>query len=174
MGSSRNRTQLWLSCPMIAHSRQPKAHNSGLREYHLHVMSGTGSQRVTELLADGRLSDAERANELLPLVYEQLRQVARHVLAGERPDHTLQPTALVHEAYLRLIGDREVPWTGRAHFYAAAAESMRRILFDHARFYAGLSHEQTAKAMGISKATVERRWAFARTWLNRALDSDVI
>jgi RNA polymerase sigma factor (TIGR02999 family) len=73
------------------------------------------------------------AAELLSLVYEELRKLAAHRLAHESPGHTLQPTALVHEAYLRLVGDGEVSWEGRGHFFAAAAESMRRILVEHAR-----------------------------------------
>ncbi|MBK8098107.1 MAG: sigma-70 family RNA polymerase sigma factor [Planctomycetes bacterium] len=85
------------------------------------------------ILQDHDLSDAERARRLLPLVYEQLRAVAERALRGERHGHTLQATALVHEAFLKLVGPREVPWQSRAHFFAAAAESMRRILVDHAR-----------------------------------------
>ena len=144
-------------------------------------------------------------------------------MASERSDHTLEATALVHEAYLRLVGERRVPWQNRAHFYAAAAQAMRRILLDHTkargrekrgggrrrvplsmadiadswnfqetlsldealcrleerdpaigevvrlRFFAGLSVEQTAEALGVSKATVKRRWEFGRTWLFREL-----
>ena len=74
------------------------------------------------------------ANELLPLVYEELRRIARHKMAHESPGNTLQATALVHEAYLRLIGSRERPWKGRRYFFAAAAEAMRRILIDKARW----------------------------------------
>src|SRR6185436_7702463 len=77
--------------------------------------------------------DAAAASQLLPLVYDQLRRAAQLDLAGERTGHTLSATALVHEAYLKLAGPREVSWAGRSHFYAAAAESMRRILIDHAR-----------------------------------------
>ncbi len=180
---------------------------------------------VTNLLADPSLSDDDRAARLLPLVYEQLRAVANARMGGERRDHTLQATALVHEAYLRLVGERQIPWQNRAHFYAAAAEAMQRILLDHAkgkgrqkrggnrrheplhanvcdlaaaddpeaivsldravrrlesedsgigavvrlRFYAGLTIEQTGEALGISPATVKRRWEFGRTWLFREL-----
>jgi RNA polymerase sigma factor (TIGR02999 family) len=173
---------------------------------------------VTEMLNESATS-AERVERLLPLVYGQLRAVAERALAGERADHTLQATALVHEAYLRLVGEREVPWANRAHFYVAASEAMRRILLDHARgkgrikrgggrlrvafadvgelasrnseeilrfdeafrrlegespeaaavvrlrFFAGLSVSQTAEALGLSTSTVDRRWAFARSWL---------
>jgi RNA polymerase sigma factor (TIGR02999 family) len=73
------------------------------------------------------------AAELLPLVYDQLRALAQQRMMQERPGHTLQATALVHEAFLKLVGPREIPWAGQAHFYAAAAEAMRRILVDHAR-----------------------------------------
>jgi len=85
------------------------------------------------LLSSEELSDAARAERLLPLVYEQLRNLAQRALRGEAPGHTLQATALVHEAFLRLVGPRDLPWQNRAHFFAAAAESMRRILVDHAR-----------------------------------------
>jgi RNA polymerase sigma factor (TIGR02999 family) len=164
--------------------------------------------------------------ELLALVYEQLRAEANRLMAGERAEHTLQPTALVHEAYLKLFGPRQIPWKNRAHFYAAAAEAMRRILIDHAkargrqrrgggkrpiplsladvadswhveeilslddavrrlgerdlalaevvrlRFYAGLSIEETAEALGVSPATVKRRWEYGRTWLFRELTKE--
>jgi len=79
------------------------------------------------------LEAAHRVERLLPLVYGQLRAVAERALAAERPGHLLQATALVHEAYLKLVGEREVPWANRAHFYAAAADAMRHILLDHAR-----------------------------------------
>ena len=89
---------------------------------------------VTRVLADLRGADREAALErLLPLVYDELRALARARLRGERPDHTLQATALVHEAYLRLLGAEAPPWSDRAHFFHAAAEAMRRILIDHAR-----------------------------------------
>ena len=181
---------------------------------------------VTRILAAIERGDACAVNELLPMVYDQLRREAQRHMAGERSDHTLQATALVHEAYLRLVGDRRIPWKNRAHFYAAAAEAMRRILLDHAkargrekrgggrkrvplsvadiaeswnfeetlsldealrrlvdrdpnigrvvelRFFAGLSIDDTAQALGVSKATVKRRWEFGRTWLYRELTRD--
>jgi RNA polymerase sigma factor (TIGR02999 family) len=77
--------------------------------------------------------DPKVADELLPLVYEELRKLAAARMARENPGHTLQPTALVHEAWLRLVGDENVRWDGRAHFFGAAAEAMRRILIDRAR-----------------------------------------
>lgn len=85
------------------------------------------------MLTQSDLLDAERLAQLLPLVYEQLRHQAQRVMRAEGAGHTLQATALVHEAFLRLVGPRELPWQNRAHFFAAAAEAMRRILIDHAR-----------------------------------------
>ncbi|MHC4094032.1 MAG: ECF-type sigma factor [Planctomycetota bacterium] len=183
--------------------------------------SQTQTQTLTILLDETRDS-AQRVESLLPLVYDQLRAVAQRALAAERPDHTLEATALVHEAYLKLVGEREIPWASRAHFYVAAAEAMRRVLLDHARargrvkrgggrarltlsdvsdlatnpddivrfdeafrrleeesaeaaaivrlrFFAGLSVEQAAEALGVSTSTVDRRWAFARARLHEAL-----
>jgi RNA polymerase sigma factor (TIGR02999 family) len=91
------------------------------------------SRDFTRLLDRASAGDPTAARELLPLVYEQLRASAARMMAAERPDHTLQPTALVHEAYLRLVGQGHTTWQNRAHFYMAAAESMRRILIEHAR-----------------------------------------
>lgn len=88
---------------------------------------------ATLLMAQVAGGDRSAADRLLPLVYDQLRKAAQLQMAEERANHTLSATALVHEAYLKLIGPREIPWAGRSHFYAAAAESMRRILLDHAR-----------------------------------------
>lgn len=88
---------------------------------------------ATRLLSAAADGDAAAAAKLLPLVYEQLRRSAQLQMASEREGHTLSATALVHEAYLRLAGAREIPWANRGHFYAAAAEAMRRILLDHAR-----------------------------------------
>jgi RNA polymerase sigma factor (TIGR02999 family) len=182
---------------------------------------------VTVLLDEAAAGRAGAAEQLLPLVYEQLRAIAHQRMQGERAGHTLQATALVHEAYVRLLGPRQVPWNGRAHFYHAAAEAMRRILIDHARsraserrggrkaaglesignvadlaeggpdsdeivafdsaflrleahdarfaavvrlrFYAGLSVEETARALGVSERTVDNDWAYARAWLAREL-----
>lgn len=90
------------------------------------------SPELTLLLNDDLDAD-ERARRLLPMLYSQLRASARKAMSNERVDHTFDATALVHEAYLKLSGDRRIPWKNRAHFYAAAAEAMRRILIDHAR-----------------------------------------
>jgi len=186
------------------------------------------STDLTMLLTLAEAGDKSAVDRLFPLVYRQLRQAAQRQIASERPDHTLSATALVHEAYLRLIGPRDVPWSGRQHFYAAAAEAMRRILVDHARararvkrgggaripagsmadfdslgelatrepqeilsfddairrleveapdsaavvrlrFFAGLTIDQTAQALGVSARTVDRLWIYARAWLRRAL-----
>ncbi|MEL6363932.1 MAG: ECF-type sigma factor [Pseudomonadota bacterium] len=181
---------------------------------------------VTQLLSRIRAGDAAAAENLLPIVYEEMRQLARARMARERAGHTLQATALVHEAFLRLTGGEEVGWDGRAHFFAAAAEAMRRVLVDHARrrarekrgggavqvtldeqaasvdagdvdvlalsealdglealdagmaavvklrYFAGLSVEETAAALGASPRTVNRQWTAARAWLRRALADD--
>ena len=88
---------------------------------------------VTHILDRAQQGDAKAASELLPLVYDELRRVAAHKMASESPGHTLQPTALVHEAWLRLVGNEESRFANRAHFFAAAAEAMRRILVESAR-----------------------------------------
>ncbi|HJQ80385.1 MAG TPA: sigma-70 family RNA polymerase sigma factor [Lacipirellulaceae bacterium] len=88
---------------------------------------------VTRLLMAIGEGNTKATEELLPVVYEELRRIARARMAQERSEHTLQATALVHEAYLRLIGDDDAKWDGRGHFFAAAAEAMRRILIEHAR-----------------------------------------
>ena len=96
-------------------------------------MESGSSGQVTLLLHRMRNGDPQAAERLLPLVLHELRALARHYLKGERPDHTLQPTALVNEAYLRLVGDQARDWKNRAHFVGVAASIMRRILIDHAR-----------------------------------------
>lgn len=88
---------------------------------------------VTQTLSRATRGDSAAAAELIPLVYERLRQLASGYLRGERPDHTLQPTALVHEAYLRLVDRSRVDWRGRTHFLGVAANEMRRLLVEHAR-----------------------------------------
>ena len=88
---------------------------------------------VTRLLVAWGQGDREAADQVVPLIYDELRRLAARHLAGERSEHTLQPTALVHEAYMRLVDLRQVQWQGRAHFFAMAARAMRRLLVDHAR-----------------------------------------
>jgi RNA polymerase sigma factor (TIGR02999 family) len=180
--------------------------------------------RILDAIARG---DPRAAGELLPLVYDELRKLAAQRLAQEKPGQTLQATALVHEAYLRLVGaNPEQPWNSRGHFFAAAAEAMRRILVEQARrkqrvrhgggrqridldeacavvqppsddllaldealtrladrdpvradlvklrFFAGLTMPEAARALGISLATAERYWTFARTWLFAELSGE--
>ena len=91
------------------------------------------SEDITQLLIQWRNGDQAALNELLPQVYTELRRLANHYLRQERPGHTLQPTALVHEVYLRLLGGKEIDWQNRAHFFGIAAVRMRRILVEHAR-----------------------------------------
>ena len=97
-------------------------------------------QHVTQVLNAAAEGDSQAAGALLPLVYEELRVLARQRLAAEPSGQTLQPTALVHEAYLRLLGENEVRWEGRGHFFAAAALAMRRIMIERARKYASVKH----------------------------------
>jgi len=174
---------------------------------------------VTCILDRVQQGDPKAAEELLPLVYDELRKLAAHKMANEAAGQTLQPTALVHEAWLKLVGTDRSHWNSRGHFFGAAAEAMRRILIDRARkrrrdrhghglqridldqvdvaatsdddtlllvnealeklageapekaelvklrYFAGLSIEDAAQAMGISPATAKRHWAFARAWL---------
>ena len=180
---------------------------------------------LTKVLKAIDHGDANAAAPLLPLVYEELRKLAAARLADEQPGQTLQPTALVHEAYLRLVGENDEPrWQNRAHFFAAAAEAMRRILVDVARrksavkhggdrirepledvvapekcqelialdealsklaaqdpvkarlvelrYFAGLTGDEAATVLGISSATADRYWTFARAWLHSEVRGD--
>jgi len=95
---------------------------------------------VTRILQAAQQGDPHAAEELLPLVYQELRRLAAHKMASEAAGQTLQPTALVHEAWLRLVGNQNQKWDGRAHFFAAAAEAMRRILIDRARRKQAVRH----------------------------------
>lgn len=110
---------------------------------------------VTRLLQDWSRGDAEAAERLMPLVYDELRRLARSYLRRERADHTLQPTALVNEAYLKLVDQTRVSWQNRSHFYGIAAQVMRRILVDHARLHAaekrgGLQHRLSLEEVNVS------------------------
>ena len=96
-------------------------------------MSSESPQNITQILIDWQKGDADAPGKLMPLVYEELRRLARDYLRRERAGHTLQATALVHEAYLRMVDSKSVTWKSRAHFYRIAAQLMRRILVDHAR-----------------------------------------
>jgi RNA polymerase sigma factor (TIGR02999 family) len=179
---------------------------------------------VTRILSAIQQGDPHAAEQLLPLVYEELRQLAAQKLAQKKPGQTLQATALVHEAYLRLVDTQKAQhWNSRGHFFAAAAEAMRRILIDDARrkgrqkrggdrrqrvdldnqdlvsqaapdellllddalappaeepeagqlvklrYFAGLSVEQAAELLGLSRTTAYEHWAYARVWLHAEL-----
>jgi RNA polymerase sigma factor (TIGR02999 family) len=182
--------------------------------------------QVTQILVAIEQGQASAA-ELLPLVYEELRRLAAARLAQERPGQTLQATALVHEAWLRLVDSEPKHWHGRRHFFAAAAEAIRRILVENARrkrrlkhgghlqrldiaelelpsplpdddllaldealnklarsdpdaaqlvqlcFFAGLTQAEAAQQLGVSRATAERTWAFARAWLFREIRKEL-
>ena len=173
---------------------------------------------VTHILAAIEQGDPTAVGQLLPLVYDELRRLAAAQLAREKPGQTLEATALVHEAYLRLVGDQQ--FANRRHFFVAAAQAMRRILVEsarrkqlaprvafegfepaaaagderllelhdalerlaaeeptaakvvEARVFGGLSVEEAAAALGLSRATAYREWAFARAWLATALADD--
>jgi RNA polymerase sigma factor (TIGR02999 family) len=179
---------------------------------------------VTRILSQIESGDPSAAEQLLPLVYDELRKLAAQKMTQENPGQTLQATALVHEAYLRLVDvDRTQHWDSRGHFFAAAAEAMRRILVEHARkkarqkrgcnlqrididaiditvsaspeqllamdeaiaalasldpaaagivklrYFAGLSVDQAAAALGVSAKTAYRHWSYARAWLHSEL-----
>ena len=108
------------------------------------------SKQVTELLVRWRGGDREALDSLLPLVYDELRRIARHYLQGERPGHTLQSTALVNEAYVRMVAQDFPQWQNRAHFFAVAAQLMRQILVDHAR-----SHRASKRGGNVYKVALD-------------------
>jgi len=179
---------------------------------------------VTRILSAIEQGDPQASEQLLPLVYDELRRLAAEKMAQERPGQTLQATALVHEAYIRLVDvERAQHWDSRGHFFAAAAEAMRRILVKSARqkksqkrgghccradidleeiaadekrdkllaldealcrfttiaplkavlvklrYYGGMTGREAAQALGISEATADRHWAYARAWLQREM-----
>jgi len=107
------------------------------------------SPSVTKLLADWRAGDQQAREQLMPLVYGQLRALAGPLLASERPGHTLAPTALVHEAYLKLV-DADIPWQDRAHFFSLASRMMRRILVDYAK-----TQRRQKRGGGVEKISLE-------------------
>ena len=107
---------------------------------------------VTQILQAIDSGDPRAARELLPLVYEELRKLAAVRMRGESPDHTLQPTVLVHEAYLRLVGKVDPGWQNRGHFFAAAAEAMRRILIESARRKKSIKHGGVAVRLSLDEA----------------------
>ena len=187
-------------------------------------VESNSSPNVTKLLHDWGHGDARAMDELLPLIYDELRRRAAAYLRRERPNHSLQATALVNEAYLRLVDQHKVVWKNRGHFFAIAAQVMRRILVDHARnrhrdkrggpvenvslkdsilalpgendvdiialeealsrlasidaekerlvelrYFVGLSLEDAADVLKISRATATREWKLAKAWLFREL-----
>ena len=109
---------------------------------------------VTQLLIDWSDGDGQALDKLLPLVYDELRQLADRYLRRERSDHTLQATALVHEAYIKLIDQRSVRWQNRAHFFGVAAQAMRRILVDHARRRGGQKRGGDAHKVALDEALI--------------------
>ncbi len=113
-------------------------------------MASASRQEITRLLVKWSEGDQAALSELMPLVYSELRRLARHHLRRERPDHTLQSTALVHEAYLRLVEQKKAHWKSRAHFFAVAAQLMRRILVDHARH-----HRAAKRGAGAVKLSLD-------------------
>jgi len=181
------------------------------------------SSSLTQLLREVKEGDKDALDRLLPIAYRELRRIAESYLRRERPDHTLQPTALVHEAYLRLLAQDQPDFRDRSHFFGIAAQLMRQILVDHARtrnagkrgggaakislddlngasesdpalfldldraltkldardarkaravemrFFAGLSAEESAEALGVSVETVRRDLRLAQAWLQREL-----
>ena len=181
---------------------------------------------VTHILTQINQGDFSAVDRLLPLVYDELRQLAAQKMMQEKPGQTLQATALVHEAYLRLLGSGGQLWDSRGHFFAAAAEAMRRILIENARrkqrtkhggdrktvgldhvelpsnvtsdellamdealeklaiadqvkadlvklrYFAGLTEEQAAQTLKISRATAHRYWVYARAWLHEEITRD--
>jgi len=133
---------------------------------------------VTELLVELRAGNPDAEAKLIPLVNEQLHRMAAHHMRHERPDHTLQPTALVNEAYLSLVSQRKIKWENRAHFIGVAARLMRQILVEHAR-----AHHAEKRGALVQKISLDedfefsperskglkRDWNVARAWLHREL-----
>ena len=182
---------------------------------------------VSQLLQAWGRGDVQAGEDLIPVVYQELRRRAAAYLRGERRDHTLQPTALVHEAYVRLVGKEPITWQNRAHFFGVASQMMRHILVDHARqhgaakrpgarvkvtlddhigaaqppdceillldraltdlsrldprqahivelrYFGGLSEQEVATLLSLSRATVTREWQTARAWMYRRMTKTV-
>ena len=115
-------------------------------------MDSSQPSQVTRILEDLQQGDRSAAERLLPLVYDEFRELAADYMKPERKSHTLQPTALVHEAYLRLVGDEQAHWENRGHFFAAAAEAMRRILVEAARRKTRLRHGGGRQRLELDEA----------------------
>lgn len=120
-------------------------------------MHTSPSDEVTRLLLDWSKGDRAALDQLMPVVYDELHKIASSYLKGERPAHTLQPTALIHEAYVRLIAQNIPAWQSRAHFYGIAAQLMRQILVDHAR-----SHQAAKRGGGGPKLSLDDATIFSR------------
>ncbi len=127
------------------------------------MSSPDGREDATLLRIAAAAGDQTAAERLLPLVYQQLRAAAQLQMASERAGHTLEPTALVHEGFLKLIGDRDVPWQNRRHFYVAAAEAMRQILLDHARSRGRLKRGGNRRRVPLNMADVAETWDLEET-----------
>lgn len=117
-------------------------------------MDTHSTHEVTRLLQDWRNGDRAALEKLTPLIYDELRRLANHYLRGERKDHTLQGTALVHEAFMRLVGQGEFQWQNRAHFFGVAARLMRQILVDHARKHTAAKRGGNAREVSLEEAAV--------------------
>ena len=187
-------------------------------------MSAPTQNEVTRLLREWSSGDRTALDRLTPLIYDELRRLAHNYMGRGRAGHTLQTTALVHEAYLRLVDQQDVEWQGRAHFFAVSARAMRHILVDYARqkqstkrggdsprvtldegavasaeraaelvaldealqglaevhprrcqvvelrYFGGMNNREASEVLGVSEATIERDWRFARAWLYRELE----
>ncbi|HEY6333648.1 MAG TPA: sigma-70 family RNA polymerase sigma factor [Blastocatellia bacterium] len=135
-------------------------------------MDTSGTENITQLLADWGRGDKAALDKLMPIVYQELRKLAGHYMRGERQGHTLQTTALVNEAYTRLVGYERIEWQNRSHFFAISAQVMRRILIDHARSHlyqkrgggavkvsldqaAGLSEQRAEELIAVDRALEE-------------------
>ncbi|HTR41246.1 MAG TPA: sigma-70 family RNA polymerase sigma factor [Pseudomonadales bacterium] len=129
-----------------------------------------GMSEVTHILEAIEHGDPKAAGELLPLIYDELRRLAAANMARENPDHTLQPTALVHEAWLKLIGHENVQWNGRAHFFGAAAEAMRRILVDHARRKSAIRHGGSLQRVNLEDSDIAEQTDEQLLAVNDALE----
>ncbi len=135
----------------------------GIAQYNGSMSSPDGHEDATLLMIAAAAGDQTAAGRLLPLVYQQLRAAAQLQMASERAGHTLEPTALVHEAFLKLVGNRDVPWQNRRHFYVAAAEAMRQILLDHARSRGRLKRGGNRQRVPLSMADVAESWDLEET-----------
>jgi RNA polymerase sigma factor (TIGR02999 family) len=132
----------------------------------------TASHDVTQFLKDWSDGDTTVPEKLIPLVYEELRRLARNYLAGQRRDHTLQATALVHEAYLRMVDAKDTNWRNRAHFYRVAARAMRQILIDHARAHHAAKRGGLLQKLSLEEAgELATKSAVELVALNGALEN---